>query len=98
MPDCGDSQRLAPTITPAPTCTVGPSRPIDRPASRPPDTRPILCSDTRSDTSQALCAGGRSSSSARTTCGMPEPSAPGTKRRAHHSSATVSAGVHSKVR
>ena len=98
MPACGDSQRRALAITPAPTCTVGPSRPIDSPASNPPDTNPILCSDTRIDTSHVRWAGCRSSSSARTTCGMPEPMAPGTKRRVHHSRATVSAGVHNKVR
>ena len=54
--------------------------------------------DTRNEANQALCDGCRSSSRARTTCGMPEPMAPGTKRRVHHSRATVSAGVHSRVR
>ena len=84
-------------MTPAPTCTVGPSRPIDKPASRPPATRPILCSDTRNETRKERSSGVKPSSRARTTCGMPEPMAPGTKRRVHHSSATVSSGVHNSI-
>ena len=86
-----DSQRFACTIMPAPTCTVGPSRPIDRPASKPPETKATLCSETFSDTSQACCTGLTSSSKARTTCGMPDPWAPGANRRVHHRKATVSA-------
>ena len=85
-------------MMPAPTCTVGPSRPIESPASNPPDTSSTLCTDTRSDTNQERCAVSRSSSSARTPCGMPEPMVLGAQRRVHHSTPTVSAGVHSKAR
>lgn len=91
------SQRRAPTIKPAPTCTVGPSRPIDRPASSPPETSPILCSARAGETSHFRCAGVTSSSAARITCGMPEPNEPGAKRRIHHSTSTVSAGVHNSI-
>jgi hypothetical protein len=98
-PDLGERKRFAPAMMPAPTCTVGPSRPIDKPASNPPDTSTTLCSATRGEASQWRCSGvSESSSIARTTCGMPEPSAAGSKRRVQASTPTVSSGVQTSIR
>lgn len=76
-PARGDSQRRAWSMAPAPTCTAGPSRPIDSPASNPPATRPILCNDNLSDTRRARWLAEVRSSRASITCGTPEPIAPG---------------------
>lgn len=97
MPLPGDSQRRACCITPAPTCTVGPSRPIDRPASMPALVSATLCSASRSDTRAEARAGAMSSCRAAITCGMPEPAASGAKRRVHISTATVSSGVQTSA-
>ncbi len=55
-----------------PTWTVGPSRPVEAPHSRPAVITTILPSATRSDTSGARAAWSGSRSAA-ITCGMPLP-------------------------
>lgn len=87
------SQRLACSITPAATCTDGPSRPADSPASSAPDASTSLARLSRSDTNSPRCDGEVRVSSAASTCGIPEPAAPGTQRSVNHTSAAVSAGI-----
>ncbi len=59
-------------MMPAPTCTVGPSRPIDAPAARPSRVSPIFANTTGSDSSRSRNAVSGTSSAAM-TWGMPLP-------------------------
>ena len=97
MRAAGDSQRRTDSITPAPICTVGPSRPADSPASIAPPSSAAFLMASGSETSARRRSGARLSSSATITCGMPEPAAPGAKRRVSHTSSAVSTGVHSSM-
>ena len=97
MPESGRSQRRACCMTPAATCTDGPSRPMDRPAISPAVDSPILASVSRSDTKRFCAPGGSAGSSAAMTCGMPEPAAPAKWRRVIQTIAAVRAGVQSKM-
>ncbi len=56
----------------APTCTVGPSRPVEAPHNRPKLITTILPKATRSETSRARVAWS-SIWSAAMACGMPLP-------------------------
>ncbi len=77
MTEPGRSQRRASCMTPAATCTEGPSRPADRPPSRLSEPRTIFANVSRSDTKRCRESLGSSGSSAVITWGMPEPEAPG---------------------
>ena len=75
MLSCGnDENRLSEYISAAPTCTVGPSRPIEAPVSSPVSVSRTLPAATRSDNSSRRCAGDGSLSAA-IVCGMPLPCA-----------------------
>jgi hypothetical protein len=87
------SQRRAWCMTPAASCTDGPSRPSDMPASRLAAVRPNLAKARRSDTNVERCAGVSAGSSAAITCGMPEPAAPGAKRCVAQTMAAAPSGV-----
>ena len=95
MPERGDRKRRAAYITPAAICTDGPCRPIDSPASSPPNTASALASEIFSDTSAEREGASSRGSSAASACGGPEPPAPGAKRIVAHTTSAVSAGVHS---
>jgi hypothetical protein len=56
----------------APTCTLGPSRPVDAPMSRPVSVSTILPTAMRSETS-FLRSSGSMSLRAAIACGMPLP-------------------------
>ena len=70
------SQRRALCSTPAAICTDGPSRPSDRPPSRPVAVRKILPMLRRSDTNMLRWVWRTSVSIAAITCWMPDPAAP----------------------
>jgi len=91
------SQCRALCKTPAATCTDGPSRPSDSPASKPSEPSSALPSESRSDTKRCRMSAGSVGDSAAITCGIPEPAAPGTQRRVIQTMAAVSAGVHSST-
>ena len=65
-------------ITPAATCTEGPSRPAESPASRLPAPSPILARVSFMDTKWRRATEFTWGSMAAMTWGMPEPEAPGT--------------------
>ncbi len=96
MPEAGDSQRRACSITPAATCTDGPCRPTDKPASKPPDTPSTLATLSFRDTKRERSLSGVSGASAVSTCGTPEPTAPGAQRRMVQTIKAVRAGVQIK--
>ncbi len=93
MPLPRGSQRRAASITPAAIWTDGPSRPSDRPPSKPADVRPILAKLIFRDTSRGRRPPEIAGSSAAITCGMPEPPAPRTKRRVTQTMAAHRSGV-----
>ena len=97
MAERGPSQRRASCITPAATCTDGPSRPIDSPARKPAAPSTIFAKVRRSETKRRRSVLSTAASSAAITCGMPEPAAPGAKRRVAQTMAAVQAGVHSST-
>ena len=70
------SQRRAASITPAAICTDGPSRPSDKPPSKPPAVRTIFAALSFRETNSERCSGATAGSSVAITCGMPEPAAP----------------------
>ncbi|MNT40243.1 hypothetical protein D3C72_1765460 [compost metagenome] len=73
-------QRPHASMAAAPTCTDGPSRPTDAPASNASVVSNTFHIDCRNDTS-AVCAGPLGGSvNAAITCGMPLPRACGAKR------------------
>ena len=92
----GDSHRRACCITPAATCTEGPSRPIDRPAANPAVPRSILAAERRSDAKRVQRSGGSSGSIAALTCGIPDPADNGNQRRVAKAMSTVIAGVQTR--
>jgi len=96
MPEAGDSQRRACSITPAATCTDGPCRPTDKPASSPPDTPSTLAALSFKDTKRERSLSGVSGASAVSTWGTPDPTAPGAQRRMVQTIRAVRAGVQSK--
>ncbi len=97
MPECGPNQRRAWCMTPAATCTDGPSRPMDSPAAKPALASAILAKDSHSDTKRPRCVESSAGSSVAITCGMPDPAAPGAQRRVSHTAPAVTAGIHSRT-
>ena len=67
----GDNLPIA-NMTDAPTCTVGPSRPIEAPLKSPISSRAILPAATRNETRRSRAASPCSCLAA-ITCGMPLP-------------------------
>ena len=80
-------------MTPAATCTDGPSRPIDSPARKPALESTILANDSHSDTKRWRRPGSTEGSSVAITWGMPEPLAPGAHLRVAQTAAAVMAGI-----
>ena len=97
MPERGSNHRRAWCITPAATCTDGPSRPMDRPARKPALASTILANDSHSETKRPRWFASSAGSRAVITCGMPEPAAPGAQRRVAHTTATVTTGIHTST-
>jgi len=94
IPGCSGSQRRACCITPAAICTDGPSRPLASPPSSEPAVSTALATLRRSDTNWGRSVVATAGSSVAITCGMPEPAAPGAKRRVSHTTPAVQAVVH----
>src|SRR5450830_30091 len=82
-------------ISTAPTCTVGPSRPMVKPPKIPRKETPILPAMIFRDSSLGARCERNSpcSPSAAITCGIPLPSAPGKKRRVSQTHKALMAGV-----
>ena len=74
----------------APTCTVGPSRPIVEPPRIASNVTAILPNGIRSDSSRDA-EFARSECSAAMTCGMPLPSEPGKNVRVSHTASAATA-------
>ena len=85
-------QRAACSISEAPTCTVGPSRPIDAPDARPTTVSRILPTTSFSDRMWLRSASSRSTRAAM-ACGMPLPCDPGNQLCAIQAQRTKPAGV-----
>ncbi len=81
----------------APTCTVGPSRPIEAPHNRPASSRITLPIATRSETS-AMRPAPSGSWRAAIACGMPLPPELGKNRRETKLASTKPAGVIASAR
>ncbi len=85
-------QRAACSMIDAPTCTVGPSRPMEAPQNRPTTVSRILPAASRSESRRLRSASSRRCRAA-IACGMPLPCAPGNSTRDAHAQATKPAGV-----
>ena len=70
---------------------------MDSPARKPAAPSTIFATVNRRDTKRLRCAASTDASSAAITCGMPEPAAPGAKRRVAQTMAAVQAGVQSST-
>ena len=68
---------------------------MDKPASKPPVVSSTLASDSRSETNSGRCAGATVASCAASTCGMPEPAAPGAHLKVSQATPALTRGVHS---
>ncbi len=89
------SQRRTLCMTPAATCTEGPSRPSDNPPSNPQAVSTILEIDSLIDTNSPRASIGTPGVSAAITCGIPDPAVPGATRKVSQTTAAVQAGVQS---
>lgn len=83
-------------MTAAPTCTDGPSRPIEAPASMPKKASGIFHSTCASDT-RLRWLGPGGSDRAPMTCGMPLPAALGANRRVAQRKAASAQGSTSSA-
>jgi hypothetical protein len=81
-----------PNMTAAPTCTVGPSRPVEAPTSRPSTVRTILPRVTRALISIERCSASALRRAA-IACGMPLPWAPSNQVRVIQATSAKPRGV-----
>ena len=96
-PGCcrGDSRPTANMIE-APTCTVGPSRPIEAPHSRPTSSSAVLPSAVPSETRRSRAASPCNCRAA-IACGIPLPPANGTTRSMAQADSANPSGVTTKA-